>query len=66
VWLGLGLLVVLANGRLFPHYLTPLLVPLAILAGRPIRHLRRRQWLMAAVILTTLVWGVALAPAPYR
>jgi hypothetical protein len=66
VWLGLGLLVVLANGRIFPHYLTPLLVPLAILAGRPIRHLPRRQWLMAAVILTTLVWGVALAPTPYR
>ena len=66
VWVGLGLLVVLANGRLFPHYLTPLLVPLAILAGSTIRHFRRRQWLMLAVILTTLVWGVALAPAPYR
>jgi hypothetical protein len=66
VWVGVGLLVVLANGRLFPHYLTPLLVPLAILAGRSVRHLRRRQWILAAVLLTTAGWGVLLAPAPYR
>jgi hypothetical protein len=65
-WVGLGLLVVLANGRLFPHYITPLLVPLAILAGSTIRHFSRRRWLLVATILTTLVWGVALAPAPYR
>jgi hypothetical protein len=58
IWFALGAGLVASNGRFFPHYTTPLIVPLTILAGRGVRRLpRARRWALPAFMLATIGWS---------
>ena len=57
-WIAAGVMLILLQGRLFGHYATPLVLPLAVLARHPTRGRRlvMAGAIVAAVVLSMVVW----------
>jgi hypothetical protein len=60
-WIVGGLLLVALNGRFFPHYFTPLLVPLSILAQRGLRRIPGTRRLAIPILIALTIGWSALA-----
>jgi hypothetical protein len=66
-WLIAGVALIAIQGRLFAHYAIPLVIPLAILAARPINDIARtRNWVLVAVITAYVLWAQLAAVATLR